>query len=92
MVNIAQTQKRELEIDKMIIALVDHNWRQQFSENIKTLAAKKIKGKPVIEKGKSTTPPFIKKDKGKKRCKHYGSVCHVKKSYHYPMLADWEPY
>lgn len=61
----------------MIIALVDHNWRQQFSENIKALAAKKRKEKPVIEKGKSTTPPFIKKDKEKECCKHYGSACHV---------------
>ncbi len=34
-VNTAQTQKWELEIDEMIIALVDHDRRQQFSEDIR---------------------------------------------------------
>ena len=36
-----QTQKQELEIDKMIIALVNHDWHQQFSEDIKSVAIKK---------------------------------------------------
>lgn len=44
MVKIARTQKRELEINEMIIALVDHDRRQQFSEDTKALAIKKGKG------------------------------------------------
>ena len=84
MVNTAQTQKRELEIDEMIIALVDHNRRQQFSEDIKALAAKKGKGKSNTDKVKlivlPITPPSTKKDKRKEPCEHCGSACHVKKS------------
>lgn len=50
MANIAQTQKRELESKEMIIALVDHNWRQPFSEDIKALPIKKSKGKSSVKK------------------------------------------
>ena len=101
MVNTARTQKRELEIDEMIIALVDHDRRQQFSEDIKALAVKKGKGKSITEKEKPTaspaTPPATKKDKGKERCEHCGSARHVKKSCYYLMPANqrpvnWEPY
>ena len=97
MVNTARTQKQELEIDKMIIALVDHDRRQQFSEDTKALAAKKRKSKIVIEKENSTTPPSTKKDKGKERCEHCGLARHIKKSCYYLMPAnqrpvDWEPY
>ena len=102
MVNTARTQKRELEIDEMIIALVDHDRRQQFSEDIKALATKKGKGKSVTEKEKLTAsptamPPSTKKDKEKGRCEHCGSARHVKKSCYYLMPAnqrpaDWEPY
>lgn len=41
MVNTAQMQKQNLEIDKMAIAFVDHNERQQFSKYIKALVTKK---------------------------------------------------
>ncbi len=101
MINTAQTQKRDLEIDEMIIALVDHNRRQQFSEDIKALAAKKGKGKSTTEKEKPTTspttPPSTKKDKGKECCEHRGSVRHVKESCYYFMPTNkhpvnWEPY
>ena len=79
MVNTAQTQKRELEIDEMIIALVDHDRRQQFSEDTKALAAKKGKGKSAVtEKENSMTPPSTKKDKGKKHCEHCGLARYVK--------------
>ena len=83
MINTAQTQKQELEIDEMIIALVDHDWCQQFSEDIKALAIKKGKGKSVIEKKKLTAsptamPPSTKKDKEKGRFEHCGSARHVK--------------
>ncbi len=95
MVNTARTQKRELEIDEMIIALVDHDRRQQFSKDIKALAAKKGKGKSTTEKEKPTTspttPPSTKKDKGKERCKHFGSARHVKKSCSYLMPANQRP-
>ncbi len=40
MVNTARAQKRELKIDKMIIALVDHDRRVQFSKKTKALAMK----------------------------------------------------
>ncbi len=101
MVNTARTQQRELEIDEMIIAFVDHNRRQQFSEDIKALAANKGKGKSTTEKEKPTTlpttPPSTKKDQGKQRCEHLGSERHVKKSCYYFMPANqrpvnWEPY
>ena len=98
MVNTAQMQKRELEIDEMIIALVDHNWRQQFSEDTKALAAKKRKSKSAVtEKENPTTPPSTKKDKGKKCCEHCGLARHAKKSCYYLMPAnqrpvDWKPY
>lgn len=102
MVNTMQTQKQELEIDKIIIALVNYNWRQQFSEYNKALAAKKEKSKSVIEnKGSIVLPTAMllstKKDNGKKRCKHYDSACYNKKSCYYLMLANqcpvnWEPY
>ena len=49
MVNTVRIQKRELEIDEMIIALVDHDRRQQFSKDIKALTVKKWKGKSVTE-------------------------------------------
>ena len=96
-VNIARTQKRELEIDEMIIALVDQDRRQQFSENTKALAAKKGKGKLVTEKEKSMTSPFTKKDKGKERCEHCDPVRYAKKFCYYLMPAnqrsvDWELY
>ena len=97
MVNTVQTQKQELEINEMIIALVDHDRRQQFFEDTKALVAKKGKSKIVTEKEKSTTSPSIKKDKGKERCEHCGSARHIKKSCYYLMPAnqrpvDWEPY
>ncbi len=52
MVNTARAQKRELEIDEMIIALVDHDRRQQFSEESKALATK-LSHKKNSEKRKS---------------------------------------
>ena len=52
MVNTARTQKRELEIDEMIIALVDHDRRQQFSEDVKALAAKRGKAN-LLQRRKS---------------------------------------
>lgn len=102
MVNTARTQKQELEIDEMIIALVDHNRRQQFSEHTKALAAKKGKGKSVTEKKEpvaspTATPPSVKKGNGKERCEHCDLARHDKKSYYYLMPANqcqvnWEPY
>ena len=102
MVNTARTQKRELEIDEMIIALVDHDRRQQFSEDIKALAAKKGKGKSFIEKkgpvaSPTATPPSEKNGNGKERCEHCGLARHDKKSCYYLMPANqrpvnWEPY
>lgn len=80
---------------------MDHNWRQQFFDNEKALAAKKGKGKSITEKEKPialpTIPPLIKKDKKKERCKHCGSARHVKKLCYYLMLANqrldnWESY
>lgn len=71
-------QKQKLKIDKMIIALIDHNRRQQFSKDTKALAAKKEKSKIIIGKKKSITLPSTKKAKGKKYCKHYGSARHIK--------------
>ncbi len=95
MVNTARSQKRELEIDEMIIALVDHDWRQQFAEYIKTLAAKKVKGKSTTDKEKPTTlpttPPSTNKDKRKECCDHFGSARHVKKSYYYIMPTNQRP-
>lgn len=73
MVNTAQTQKRELEIEKMIITLIDHDWYQQFNEDTKTLANKKKKDKSaIIEKEYLTTLLSTKKNKRKKRCKQSG--------------------
>lgn len=101
MVNTARTEKRELEIDKMIITLVDHDRPSKFSEDVKALAAKKGKGKSITEKEKPTasptTPPSTKKDKGKEHCKYCGSARHVKKLCYYLMPANqrpdnWEPY
>ncbi len=40
MVNTTPAQKRELEINEMIIAYVDHDRRLQFSEENKALATK----------------------------------------------------
>ncbi len=51
-VNTTQAQKRELEIDKMIISLVDHDRRLQFSEETKALATK-LSHKKNSEKRKS---------------------------------------
>ncbi|MCJ1348264.1 hypothetical protein MMC31_006495 [Peltigera leucophlebia] len=75
MVNTARTQKQELEIDEMIIALVDHDRRQQFSEDIKALATKNGKGKSITEKkGQIALPtatlPSAKKGKEKEHCEH----------------------
>ena len=102
MVNTARTQKRELEIDEMIIALVDHDRRQQFSEDIKALAAKKGKGKSSVEKKRpiaspTATPPSEKKDNRKERCEYCDLARHNKKSCYYLMPANqrpvnWEPY
>ena len=97
MVNTARTQKREPEIDEMIITLVDYDRCQQF---IKALAAQKGKGKSTTEKeepiASPTTPPSTKKDKGKERYEHFGSARHFKKSCYYLMPANehpvnWEP-
>lgn len=63
MVNIAQMQKRELEIGKMITVFVDYNWHQKFSKDIKVLVAKKKKNKIVTKKEKSTIPLSTKKNK-----------------------------
>ena len=101
MVNTARTQKRELEIVERIIARVDHDRRQQFSEDIKALAVKKGKGKSVTAKkgpiaSWTATPPSAKKDNGKERCEHCDSAHHEKKSCYYLMPANqrpvnWEP-
>ena len=40
MVNTSRVQKQELEIDEMIITLVNHDRRLQFSEETKALATK----------------------------------------------------
>ena len=69
MVNTTQMQKRELEIDEMIIAFVDYNWRQQFFEDIKALAARKEKGKSITKKKELVVlpiamPPLAKKGNG----------------------------
>ena len=92
MVNTARTQKQELEIDEMIIALVDQDRRQQFSKDIKALAAKKGKGKSITEKkgpiaSPTATPPPAKKDKEKERCEHCGLARHDKKSC-YHLIPD----
>ncbi len=55
MVNTTQAQKRELEIDEMMIALVDHDKRIQFSEETKALATKM----------------FHKKNSKKENCKRF---------------------
>lgn len=52
---------------------MDHNWRQQFSKNIKALVAKREKNKTVTEKKRlililTTTPPSTMKDKEKEFC------------------------
>ncbi len=79
----------------MIIALKDHNQSQQFSEDIKALAAKKEKCKSTTEKKKPTkspiTPPSTTKDKRKERCKYRGSERHVKKLCYYFMPANQRP-
>lgn len=69
----------------MIIALVNHDCRQQFPEDIKALAAKKRKNKSFMKKKRpvtllTTIPPSEKKDNGKKYCKHYDLAPHNKKS------------
>ncbi len=85
----------------MIIVLLDHDQYQQYSEDIKALAAKKGKSKSTTEKKKPTTSPTTptstKKDKGKERCKNFGSAYHVKKSCYYLIpanqrLVNWKPY
>ena len=96
MVNTVRTQKRELEIDEMIIALEDHDRRQQVSEDIKALAAKKGKGKSVTEKkgpvaSPTATPPLAKKGNGKERCEHCDLARHDKKSCYYLMPANQRP-
>ncbi len=102
MVNTSRTQKRELEIDQMIIALVDHDWHQQFSEDIKALAVKKGKGKSVTEKkvpvaSPTSTPPLAKKGNKIEQCKHFDLAGHDEKSCYYLMpasqrLVNWKPY
>lgn len=88
MVNTARTERQDLEIDEIIITLVDHDRRQQFSEDIKALATKKRKGKSATEKEKPTTTSSTKKNKEKERCKHCGLACHVKKSCYYLLPAN----
>ncbi len=102
MVNTARTQKRELEIDEMIIVLVDHDRCQQFSEDIKALAVKKGKDKSITEKKgpvalPTATPPSPKRGNKMERCKHYDLARHDKKSCYYLMPAsqrpvNWGPY
>ena len=81
---------------------MDHDRRQQFSEDIKALAVKKGKGKSVTEKkgsiaSQTATPPSAKKDNGKVRCEHCDSARHDNTSCYYLMPANqrpvnWEPY
>ena len=103
MVNTARAQKRELEIDEMIIALVDHDRRLQFSEETKALATK-LSHKKNSEKGKSkeiptpsSSAPPAKKHRGKSPCDHCGSARHDKKSCYFLLPADerppgWKPF
>ena len=68
----------------MIIALVDHDRRQHFSENIEALAVKKGKGKSVIEKKGPVASPTImpllaKKGNKTEQCKHYDLAHYHKK-------------
>ncbi len=81
----------------MIIAVVDHDWRHQFPEDIKALVVKIKKEKLVIEKEKYTIMASTKKDKGKKHSKHRNSTSYSKKSCYNLMLVsqrrlDWELY
>ncbi len=103
MVNTARAQKRELEIDEMIISLVDHDRRLQFSEETKALAIK-LSNNKISEKGKSQeipTPPSsalaAKKHRGKSPCDHCGSARHDKKSCYFFLSPDegppgWKPF
>ncbi len=94
MVNTARVQKRELEIDEMIIALVDHDRRLQFSGETKALATK-LSHKKNSEKRKSQEIPTpsssawpAKKYRGKSLCDHFCSARHGKKSCYFLFPAD----
>lgn len=49
-VNIVAMQEQNFEINKIIIAFIDHNYYILFSKNIKILTIKKEKNKHIIEK------------------------------------------
>ena len=96
-VNTNQAQKRELEIDEMMIALVDHDKRIQFSEETKSLATKmfhkknskkrKLQEIPTL----SSSAPPAKKHHGKSSCDHCGSIRHDKKSRYFLLPAYERP-
>ncbi len=97
MVNTARAQKRELEIDDMIIALVDHDGRLQFSQETIALATK-LSHKKNSENGKSqeiptpsSSAPPVKKHRGKSLCNHYGAERHDKKSCYFLFPTDGRP-
>ena len=96
MVNTARAQKRELKIDKMIIALVDHDRRLQFFKKTKALAMKLSHKQNSRKKFQeiptpSSSAPLAKKHRGKSSCNHCGSARHNEKSCYFFLLADERP-
>ena len=103
MVHTARAQKRELGIDKMIIALVDHDRQLQFSKKTKELPTqlshKKNSEKRISQEIPilSSSPPAAKHNPKNIPCNHCGSARHNKQSFYLFLLADkktpgWKPF
>ena len=84
MVNNARSQKQELEIDKMIIALIDHDRRLEFSKETKALATKQSHKNNSEKKNlqkifkPSSSALDAKTNRGKGPCNYCGSAHHKK--------------
>ncbi len=94
MVNTAQAQKQKLDIDKIIIALVDHDGQLQFFKKIKVLTTKLSHKKnsenknvqEILMPSSSALP--AKKNGAKSPCDNCGLACHNKKSSYFLLPTN----